>query len=148
MLTKYPRGIYFVDGKAVCVSPELAPEGAALVVMEIPSDHYDFFGPLKIKGLTCGEIQEEANRLMVGPKYHPKYHRYCVTLCPNCHNKLTQPDGVVIEFIANESARSRVHSQLNEDGLLKDVGGIVAQGWHCDTLCAECEESISIEEIF
>lgn len=65
MLSKYPRGVYFVDGKAVCSSPELPPFGATLKVMDIPSDHYDFFGPIQFRGLTELQILEQAEKLMV-----------------------------------------------------------------------------------
>ena len=143
MLTKVPRGIYFVDGKAVCVAPAIPPDGAVQKVMEIPTDHYDFFGPIEYKGLTEDEILKEAAKVMK-PEFH---HRYCVTLCPNCHNKLNEPNGVIILVNIGEGFH-QIKTELDNEGLLIDVDSVVANGYHNDTLCSECEESLNEYEVF
>jgi hypothetical protein len=58
-MTKYPRSIYFLQGKAIGTFNLGRHDD--MHVMMLPSDHYDFLGPINIIGKTQEKIQQEAN---------------------------------------------------------------------------------------
>jgi hypothetical protein len=55
----FPRGVYFKDGKAVGISP-YAGEYDCVHTIFLPSDHYDFAGPVRVNGKTKEQIEQEA----------------------------------------------------------------------------------------
>ncbi len=74
-------------------------------------------------------------------------HRYCVTNCPNCNNDLTAANAVEIVAMNDLGHSMGQHkSSLDATGLLIDVSNIVANGYHSDTECAKCGESLALEE--
>lgn len=60
----FPRDAAFKDGKCVAVGCPAAlynkKDGYTHATVWLPSDHYDFIGPLKVEGLTADEIREHA----------------------------------------------------------------------------------------
>ncbi len=62
----FPRLVYFKDGKAIGVSPSAAEfEADSKAVIDLPSKHYDFLGPIKVIGKTKEEIEKEVKDLLV-----------------------------------------------------------------------------------
>lgn len=61
-----PRTVYFnKDGIAIGAGFSACEQEAAYSRgMHLPTDHYDFLGPVKVKGKTESEIMAEANKLM------------------------------------------------------------------------------------
>lgn len=59
----FNRSVYFLNGKAVGTHP-IYP-GATMVVMQLPSDHYDFLGPVSILGKTKAQIEAEVKTLPI-----------------------------------------------------------------------------------
>jgi hypothetical protein len=63
MMSKYPRAIFFKDGKAVGTTNTMHGKGFdyydSMHVMQLPSDHYDFLGPINVVGKTKEEIEAE-----------------------------------------------------------------------------------------
>lgn len=59
----FPRGVYFLNGVGVAVS--FAPiKFDQHLGMELPSDHYDFPGPINVKGKSQQQICQEVNDVM------------------------------------------------------------------------------------
>ncbi len=58
--TKIPRLVVFdAAGKAIAAgNPANAIDGTKIVI-DLPTDHYDFIGPIDVKGKTLEEIQAE-----------------------------------------------------------------------------------------
>ena len=54
----FPRSIYFLNDKAVGSHP--VGKYDKMRVISLPSDHYDFLGPINIYGKTEQEIKEES----------------------------------------------------------------------------------------
>lgn len=59
-MTSYPRSIYFKDGKAVGSHSSLPYD--TVKTIWLPSDHYDFLGPINIFGKTEEEIELEIKK--------------------------------------------------------------------------------------
>ena len=56
----YSRAVYFKDGKAVGAGVGGSHQDFDhMEVMLLPSDHYDFIGPIKVWGKTKYEIEQE-----------------------------------------------------------------------------------------
>lgn len=57
-----PRGIYFKNGKATGTQRPHVSEGdsISLDVIFLPTDHYDFIGPIKVQGKSKEDIEAEA----------------------------------------------------------------------------------------
>ena len=75
-------------------------------------------------------------------------HFYSVLKCPECGRDLTTPGGVVIETYEEGEGNNYLSSQLDEDGEVEDVDGVIEAGLHCDTLCAVCREPLNDYEVF
>lgn len=58
----FPRTVYFKDGKAIGagVGGSHQKKHDSMEVIFLPSDHYDFIGPIKVCGKTKAEIENEA----------------------------------------------------------------------------------------
>ena len=59
-MNKYPRAVYFSNGLGVCagVSGQLTSHDSMVVVL-LPSEHYDFVGPVNVRGKTLSQIEKE-----------------------------------------------------------------------------------------
>lgn len=55
-----PRGIYFKNGVGVSVVPQVCHDYDECKVVYLPTDHYDFIGPINIVGKTLDQIKTEA----------------------------------------------------------------------------------------
>jgi len=65
-------------------------------------------------------------------------YRYTQNTCSQCNHVLTNGYDISIHFIlpgGNEVCRL---SKLTPGGILIDADGLVAQGYHSQTLCAHC----------
>jgi hypothetical protein len=58
-MNTYPRGLYFKGDKCVGSAPMANTEGARLIVMHLPSGHYDFLGPISVVGKTEEQIKDD-----------------------------------------------------------------------------------------
>lgn len=59
-----PRLVAFKDGKAVAVGQHCNHySGAKLEVIHLPTDHYDFIGPVDVVGKTKEQIEAEAEHV-------------------------------------------------------------------------------------
>lgn len=65
-MTRYPRAIYFKNGKAVGTTMSMLGKGFeyydSMFIINLPSDHYDFMGPINVFGKTKKEIETEAEQ--------------------------------------------------------------------------------------
>lgn len=52
-----PRSVYFKDGKAVHTHPSISYD--KIDVIRLPTDHYDFIGPIPIVGKTKDQIESD-----------------------------------------------------------------------------------------
>lgn len=61
-----PRGVGFKDGIGVCAgnAVHVARDINSVKVVFLPTDHYDFLGPVSVKGKTLEEIKKEADRVI------------------------------------------------------------------------------------
>jgi hypothetical protein len=65
MWTMINRAVGFKDGKAVCAGTSVNVATVDSVeVIPLPTDHYDFVGPVIVKGKTREEIIREAEETM------------------------------------------------------------------------------------
>lgn len=58
----YPHSLYFVNDKCVGAGFCQVPAAAVMHVVNMPSDHYDFIGPVSYRGYTLEEIKKECSR--------------------------------------------------------------------------------------
>jgi hypothetical protein len=72
-------------------------------------------------------------------------HRYPKE-CPHCSADLLTHHSLLVLFSIDGTEVAR-NSQLDENGILMDVDRLIANGYHSDTICDKCAESISAEEI-
>jgi len=71
MMRTYPRAVFFKDGRAIGAGFTAASKEAdKMVVMMLPSDHYDFIGPINVVGKTRAEIENEAASYEQGRASH------------------------------------------------------------------------------
>lgn len=63
-MTWIPRGLWFFNG--VCEGTMAHSEGASLSVVFLPTDHYDFLGPIQVYRLTLRQIEENIAEFMMG----------------------------------------------------------------------------------
>jgi hypothetical protein len=59
-----PRSVYF-DHNGKCIGAGFSAverEAATTKIMLLPTDHYDFLGPIQVKGKSEAEIIEEASQ--------------------------------------------------------------------------------------
>lgn len=73
-------------------------------------------------------------------------HRF-PTLCPACGSDLTKPEAVKLVYTIGDGEISETFSRLDASGLLVDVGGVVAHGYHSDTICRNCLSSLADDEL-
>lgn len=76
------------------------------------------------------------------PRFAHRYPR----LCPFCRRDLTRPRSVRLIFSLSDGTLHETASQLDGTGLLEDVDGVVANGYHNDTTCSECGDSLMEHE--
>jgi hypothetical protein len=57
MWQKIPRSVYFKDGKAIGTFPSQPYD--SMTVINLPTDHYDFRGPIDIIGKTKEQIEKQ-----------------------------------------------------------------------------------------
>lgn len=57
-MSMYPRAVLFKNGRAVGTYT-MAIDHDTMVVMHLPSDHYDFLGPISVVGKTKEEIERD-----------------------------------------------------------------------------------------
>ena len=74
-------------------------------------------------------------------------HRYPTT-CPSCKADLTRPESVELVYTIGDDQVHETTSRLDENGRLVDVGGVVAKGYHSDTVCGGCLVSLAEHELF
>lgn len=72
-------------------------------------------------------------------------HKYPMT-CPHCQADLTKENACLAYFSIAGRTES-FPSQLEGDGSLIDVDDLIANGYHSDTECATCSESLAGDEI-
>ena len=60
-MNNYPRSIFFKNGKAIKTNEFCDYD--SIIVMNLPSDHYDFIGPINVIGKSKSEIEEEIKNL-------------------------------------------------------------------------------------
>ena len=66
MMTLIPRVVAFDENdKALCAGNAVYAETNTKYtkIMHLPTDHYDFLGPLNVKGKTAEEIETEAKEV-------------------------------------------------------------------------------------
>ena len=73
-------------------------------------------------------------------------HRY-PTRCPFCDADLTKPSAIRLAYTVGDGEVNETLSQLDARGLLVDVGGVIANGYHSDTICGACEGSLADQEL-
>lgn len=73
-------------------------------------------------------------------------HRH-PTLCPACGSDLTKTEAVKLAYTIGDGEISETLSRLDASGLLVDVGGVVAHGYHSDTICCNCLSSLADDEL-
>lgn len=61
-----PRGVGFKNGIGVCAGNcvHVANDIDSVKTVFLPTDHYDFLGPVSVKGKTLEEIKKEAASVM------------------------------------------------------------------------------------
>ena len=75
-------------------------------------------------------------------------HAYGLTRCPFCDCDLTVDENVKIETYEENEGNKYFYSRLDDYGELEDVEGVIAEGLHSDTFCANCDSSLNEHEIF
>ena len=63
MLSMIPRAVYFSENKAVGAGFAAPNVYDAVFVINLPTDHYDFIGPISCIGKSKEEIEKEAMEL-------------------------------------------------------------------------------------
>ena len=73
-------------------------------------------------------------------------HQYKVKICPKCKADLTRKGTVnlvasignrIVEFI----------SDLDKKGVLRDIDHLIEHGYHSDTTCGQCGQSLAQFEV-
>lgn len=126
----YPRGLYFVNGLCVgthCTVPK--NEKPTMEVVQLPSDHYDFIGPLVIQGKTLAEIKaavvafkqpnqtcEGCNKDTLSPHLDPRN-----VVCAECgeRQRLMHEDNAVragkrYPDESLDAVRDRIHGTMHD----------------------------------
>lgn len=76
----------------------------------------------------------------------PFAHRY-PKLCPFCQADLTRPGSVKLCYTVGDDEIYETLSRLDEAGLLEDVNDLIANGYHSDTTCSKCLNSLAEHEL-
>jgi hypothetical protein len=53
-----PRGLVF-DSNGICLGTSMFNSGASIKTVSLPTDHYDFLGPINPVGKTLKQIEAE-----------------------------------------------------------------------------------------
>lgn len=61
------RAVYFIDGKAIGAgfSPAMYSPKVKAEVIALPTEHYDFLGPIDIIGKSKAEIEAEVKTIPI-----------------------------------------------------------------------------------
>jgi hypothetical protein len=73
-------------------------------------------------------------------------HRY-PKLCPFCQSDLARPESVKLCYTVGDDEIYETPSRLDETGLLEDVNDLIANGYHSDTTCSKCLNSLAEHEL-
>lgn len=73
-------------------------------------------------------------------------HRYDVKECPHCRANLTRKGAVNLVAAVGEIPMELI-SSLDPKGLLHDVDRLIENGYHSDTTCGQCGQSLAEFEV-
>jgi hypothetical protein len=76
----------------------------------------------------------------------PFAHRYAKRR-PFCQSDLARPESVKLCYTVGDDEIYETPSRLDEMGLLEDVNDLIANGYHSDTTCSKCLNSLAEHEL-